>query len=68
MIDFNNIAEKWQKKWEADKLYVRDDSGDPDLTGVVIEASVRQRCLAFSNKSYLTFGVLTILNSNNFDF
>ena len=31
--------------WLSNKLYVRDDSGDPDVTGVVIEGSVETRCI-----------------------
>ena len=47
--------------WEANKLYVRDDSGDPDVTGVVIEASIRDCCIDVVNgRSYLTFENLTL--------
>jgi len=40
--------------WEANVLYLRDDSGDPDVTGVTIEASQRDRCIYSDGKSYIT--------------
>jgi hypothetical protein len=42
-------------------VYVRDDTGDPDGTGVVIEGSVRDCCVDVVNgRSYLTFENLTL--------
>lgn len=40
--------------WAADVLYVRDDTGDPDVTGVVIEASRRNNCVYATDKTHVT--------------
>lgn len=45
----------------ANVLYVRDDTGDPDITGVTIEASRRSNVVYASAKDYITLENITVL-------
>ncbi len=45
-------------------VYLRDESGDPDGSGVVIEASVREAGIRSGGKSYLTIDGLTVERAN----
>jgi len=45
-------------------VYIRDDSGDPDISGVLIEAGNRDTILEIGDKSYLNFMDLELRQSD----
>jgi len=51
--------------WLSNVLYVRDDTGDPDITGVVIEAGQRSPSININNKNYITLDGLHATKANN---
>ena len=51
--------------WDTNVLYLRDDTGDPDVTGVSIEASQRTYCIEIgANINYTKYDGLDIKHSN----
>jgi hypothetical protein len=51
--------------WTGNVLYVRDASGDPDVTGVSIEASQRDNTILVQN-SYITIENMTVKYANEY--
>lgn len=54
--------------WAGDVLYVRDDTGDPDGSGVVIEASQRVQCARTHGRDYITLRNLRLTKAQQFGF
>jgi len=50
--------------WVGDVLYFRDDTGDPDGLGIVINASQRTYGVIASSRNYVTLDGLTITMTN----
>lgn len=50
--------------WASDVLYVRDETGDPDGSGVEIEASQRDKATTMTGRSYLRFENLRFCKAN----
>ena len=50
--------------WVSNVLYLRDDTGDPDTTGVVIEVSQRNTLLTGTAKPYITIENLSFYYAN----
>ena len=46
-------------------VYFRDDSGDPDTTGVTIESGARDRALDVNGRSYVTVDSLDLVQNNS---
>ena len=51
--------------WVGNVLYVRDDTGDPDGSGVVIEASVRTYGIFADEKDNIVLDGFTVIYTNN---
>jgi hypothetical protein len=50
--------------WASDVLYVRDETGDPDGSGVEIEAGQRDKATTMTGRSYLRFENLRFCKAN----
>ena len=51
--------------WIDDVLYLQDASGDPDVTGAVVEAAARDKALYVNGLSYVTFEGIDFQVGNN---
>jgi hypothetical protein len=65
--DENSLADhEWF--WTTDTLYVKDASGDPDTSGVTIEASSTSDIMDINGNDYLIFDGLKVMYSNGRSF
>lgn len=63
VVDRDNLNDhEWI--WVGNVLYVRDDTGDPDGSGVVIEASQRDVCVMSTDKDYIKVQNLAMRYAN----